>query len=83
MLLIDENGLDFNIPRPKQTVTIEGWVARSKRGYLSLFDCLPKRCCGVWLKTRGYYQSTIPTDSFPDLKWTDEPLAVTIQITEK
>ncbi len=59
---------------------IKGWVARDKDGTLILGRACPYRITGsgVWM---GFHQCMkIDNESFPDLKWEDEPIEVEIQI---
>lgn len=66
----------------KQSVTIEGWIARDKDDdAICLFGKEPERLdCGIW---HTFATGIIlPTDSFPDIKWEDEPLKVKLTIEE-
>lgn len=66
----------------KQSVAINGWIARTEFGDLELYTEYPERLgIGSWYSQLG--ELTLPTDYFHDLKWSDEPLAVTIQISKK
>lgn len=74
--------LDFNLSTPqKQSVTIDGWVARAEFGDLELYAEYPERLgIGSFYSQLG--ELTLPTDSFPDLKWEDEPRRCQVTITE-
>lgn len=91
---IDDNGevyyadeLDFNFDTPqKQSVTIEGFVARDRNGNVYFYDTKPVRdkCLGyeIWASDgENIIQSyQLPISSFPDLKWEDEPIKVKLTI---
>ena len=75
-------------PQPKQKpeVKLKGWVARDSKynSYfglgLVLFKGKPRRSGECW---SGAIAAQLPWESFPDLKWEDEPLEVEIIIRKK
>ncbi len=55
------------------------WVARNKKGTLTLFEQIPRRCENHWWD-RDYQSCELEPDYFPDLKWEDEPIEVELII---
>lgn len=90
--LYREEELDFNFDTPqKQSVTIEGWIARDRFNSELFLHCEePFRSYSgnqtngkkdIW-RTDGFAPFPLPTDSFPDLKWEDSPKRVKLTIEE-
>lgn len=71
------------IVQPK--VTTKGWVAKDYNGAIRLFFlCKPQRIDDK--RYRYWYggpnaSKQLPNDSFPDLKWEDEPIEVELSIS--
>lgn len=70
----------------KEEVTIEGWVARDKRGYIFLSYGKPRRTtnssCNFWVRREGETYE-LPNTLFPSLRWEDEPIEVELPIIIK
>lgn len=69
---------------------IQGWVARDQDGYISLFKDKPIRdTCDKDVFPYGFWDDAdgncidLPTTSFPDLTWDDEPQEVEIILKRK
>lgn len=77
--------------QPKQeqqpTAKLTGWVARDKEcdpyfrlGLILFKECKPQRSGNCW---NGTIALQLPWESFPDLKWEDEPVEVEVTIKKK
>ena len=80
--------LDFDLPEPKEGVTIEGWVARDdgerwhERELHLFIRNKPERrkLMGDWI---GRSSMTLDSNLFPSLTWDDDPIEVEITIKPK
>ena len=74
--------LDF-LPE-KETAVLEGFVARDKSGFISLFSYRPDRITkgnlGFWGRSDGFAEIGLPRDSFPSVTWLSEPKRIRITI---
>lgn len=68
--------------RPKEKVTISGWVARNKNGELWWHKENPWRGAEGWIP-RNTNIISISNDSFPSVTWESEPKKVKITIEEE
>lgn len=75
---LDELNEDNFTKSQKQSVTIEGWVARSRWG-VYLYSRKPHQVLGDW---EGTIMQRLSEYSFPDLKREDEPRKVKLTIEE-
>lgn len=57
------------------------WIARDKTGNLYLYSKKPERTypTGYFVSRGGEYMR-IDNNKFPDLKWEDEPMEITIEL---
>ena len=68
--------------RKPEEVTIEGWVARDKSGYLVLHYKNPHRTIGGEKWYSAPTQKSLPKESFHSITWESEPLKVKLTITQ-
>lgn len=77
--------LDFNVDA--ENTVIQGWVARDKGGFISLFSYCPDRVMhddlGFWGRGDSSDEIDLPKSSFPDLTWESDPEPVEIIIKRK
>lgn len=66
---------------------IQGWVARDKGGFISLFSYCPDRVIhddlGFWGHNDGSDEIDLPKSSFPDITWESDPIEVELIIKRK
>ncbi len=86
---IDEQGTkypasDLDFLPEKETAVLEGFVARDKSGFISLFSYRPDRITkgnlGFWGRSDGFAEIGLPRDSFPSVTWLSEPKRIRITI---
>lgn len=72
------------VPPEHKPLELEGFVARDKCGSLTFYNKMPYRFRGMqWLGSLFDKECPLPSESFPDIQWEDEPLPVTLTITPK
>lgn len=80
--------MNFTLLKTGKMTTIKGYVARDlstkdfERGDLFCYLDVPKREDGLWVMSNNYDGSyfRLPTESFKNIDWTDEPVEVEITI---
>lgn len=80
--LYTAENLDF-LPE-KETVELEGYVARDEDGFISIYQNKPTRdeydCCGFWHDDDSESHIELPITSFPSVTWQSEPQRVRITL---
>lgn len=66
-----------------ETMKKKVWVARDKDGRLFCFTKKPTREMEVFRALKDGIFTALPDKLFPDLKWEDEPIKATLQITRR
>lgn len=68
-----------------EEIKIKGWIARDKSGDIHFFNVKPYREYPVlWWQTNVDIDDMfyLPPESFPEVKWEDEPVEVEIAIKQ-
>lgn len=80
--LCTAESLDF-LPE-KETVELEGYVARDEDGFISIYQNKPTRdeydCHGFWHDDDTESHIELPITSFPSVTWQSEPQRVRITL---
>lgn len=71
-------------PAYSETAVLEGFVARDKSGFISLFSYRPDRITkgnlGFWGRSDDVLVIGLPRDSFPSVTWLSEPKRIRITV---
>ena len=59
---------------------MELWIARDKKGCLTLFTERPERLDILFWAGTAAYIGNLPDDSFPDVTWENSPLPVKLTL---
>ena len=78
--IFEQDANSFVNTEKEPEAKLTGWVVRDRSGEIWVHDAYPKKEYEIWVEGRYL---PLNQNSFPDLKWEDEPVEVEITIRRK